>query len=478
MKPSLRIQILLALASAGFVAFSLVLIARSTIAAQLKEATVTQIIREVQLLPTQAAPRPAVVNDSVRDGTAVRTGADSRSELTFTDQTIARLGANTIFSFNEGTRNMDLGGGAMLLYVPKGAGGAKITTAAVTAAISGTTVLLEYHRNAYIKFISLEGVARLYLRYRLGESVLIHPGEMLIVRPDATSLPDPVNVDLWRLINTCLLLTDFRPLPSEPLMFVEARNQLNAKAKGRFIDTNLIIFGAGTLVRLVDPTNLDTLDQAAAARAREKRTPTPTPRPTETPPPTATPHATVTPTPGPTETPPPTATPAINANTHSGAHCYSTTADPHSDRNRAATHTDTDTAATHSDTNPSAESNSTAHSDTNPSAESNSTAHSDTNTSTDSDSTAYSDTNPSTDSHTAANADTNSAAYTHSHTAAYTHTDATANSDSHSAAVDTHSHTAAAAQGKKTRHSNRIACSFTNAARRSTLENNTLERIR
>ena len=78
MKPSLRIQILLALASAGFVAFSLVLIARSTIAAQLKEATVTQIIREVQLLPTQAAPRPAVVNDSVRDGTAVRTGADSR----------------------------------------------------------------------------------------------------------------------------------------------------------------------------------------------------------------------------------------------------------------------------------------------------------------------------------------------------------------------------------------------------------------
>ncbi len=41
---------------------------------------------------------------------------------------------------------MDLGGGAMLLRVPKDAGGAKITTAAVTAAITGTTVLLEYNK--------------------------------------------------------------------------------------------------------------------------------------------------------------------------------------------------------------------------------------------------------------------------------------------------------------------------------------------
>ena len=94
-------------------------------AAELKEAHVTQIVNDVKLLPQQAAPRVATVNDSVKNGTAVRTGSESRSELTFTDQTIARLGANTIFSFTEGTRNLDLGGGAMLLRVPKNAGGAK-----------------------------------------------------------------------------------------------------------------------------------------------------------------------------------------------------------------------------------------------------------------------------------------------------------------------------------------------------------------
>jgi hypothetical protein len=62
----------------------------------------------------------------------------------------------------------------MLLRVPKGAGGAKINSSAVTAAITGTTVMLETHastkknKNSYYKFIVLEGTARLYLPGRLG----------------------------------------------------------------------------------------------------------------------------------------------------------------------------------------------------------------------------------------------------------------------------------------------------------------------
>src|SRR5256885_14975741 len=129
-------------------------------AAELKEARVTQIVRDVKLLPSAAAARPALVNDQVRDGTAVRTGIESRSELMFTDATLARLGANTIFSFTEGTRNLELTDGAMLLRVPKNAGGAKINTAAVTAAITGTTVMLEFHKNSYIKIIVLAGTWR------------------------------------------------------------------------------------------------------------------------------------------------------------------------------------------------------------------------------------------------------------------------------------------------------------------------------
>ena len=69
---------------------------------ELKEAKVTQIIQEVRVLPSNASPRPAAVNDNVRQGTAVQTGVQSRSELTFKDQTITRLGEKTIFSVGEG----------------------------------------------------------------------------------------------------------------------------------------------------------------------------------------------------------------------------------------------------------------------------------------------------------------------------------------------------------------------------------------
>ena len=104
---------------------------------ELKEAKVTQVIQEVRVLPSNASPRPAAVNDDVRHGTAVQTGVQSRSELTFKDQTITRLGEKTIFSVGEGPRTIDLGSGQFLLYAPKKAGGAKVKAGPVTAAITG-----------------------------------------------------------------------------------------------------------------------------------------------------------------------------------------------------------------------------------------------------------------------------------------------------------------------------------------------------
>lgn len=104
---------------------------------ELKEAKVTQIIQDVRVLPSGAAARPAALNDDVRQGTAVRTGIQSRSELTFKDQTITRLGEKTIYSPGQGVRTIDLGSGQFLLYVPKNSGGAKVKMGPVTAAITG-----------------------------------------------------------------------------------------------------------------------------------------------------------------------------------------------------------------------------------------------------------------------------------------------------------------------------------------------------
>ena len=134
-KNHIRNRIVLSITAVAFVLASG--LPNETSADQLKEAKVTQVIQDVRVLPSNAAPRPAAVNDSVRQGTAVQTGVQSRSELTFKDQTITRLGENTIFGVGEGARTIDLGSGQFLLCVPKKAGGAKVKAGAVTAAITG-----------------------------------------------------------------------------------------------------------------------------------------------------------------------------------------------------------------------------------------------------------------------------------------------------------------------------------------------------
>jgi FecR protein len=222
-----------------------------TVATQLKEARVTEVVKEVKLLRTQGAPRPATVSDEVRGGTAVRTGSDSRAELTFTDQTLARLGANTVFGFNAGTRSVDLGGGAMLLYVPKNIGGAKVNTAAITAAITGTTCLIESHRKFYSKLIFLEGSGRAYLTRYPGQSVVLHAGDMLIVKPNATRLPNPQKINLRLLRETSPLLLP--PLPSEALMLAEEEKQS----------------GEISQHTLVDPTSHDVIDQKTNVRSKK-----------------------------------------------------------------------------------------------------------------------------------------------------------------------------------------------------------------
>jgi FecR protein len=279
-----------ALRSCLVIVSSLLICASASSAAELKEARVTQIVKDVKLLPEAAAPRPASVNDAVRNGTAVRTGVESRTELTFTDQTLARLGASTIFSFAEGTRNLDLKDGAMLLRVPKGAGGAKINTAAISAAITGTTVMIETHpvtnknKGGFYKFIVLEGTARLFLPGHIGESVLVRAGQMIIMRPDGKKIPNPVSVDIAKIMQSSLLIVGFSPLPSAQLIAFQEQQQADRKASGQLYETNLVIFGGGTGVSLTDPTNTNAVSVAATAQSSSSN-PSPPPSPPPTPPP-------------------------------------------------------------------------------------------------------------------------------------------------------------------------------------------------
>jgi hypothetical protein len=231
-------------------------------AVQKKEARVTQVIKDVRLIASSAAPRPASVNDYVSTGTAVRTGIDSRTELTFTDQTLTRLGANSIFSFREGGKDFDLASGAMLISVPKESGTTKVKVGGATAAVTGFTAMFEHHAKGWNKFIILHGQGTISFT---GISIVpceLHTGQMVVWPQHPTKCPDILNVDISKLLQGKLVNGFSGKLPELDLILGDIEDQKTSPPPGGF----------------TDPTNTDTLDQAGAAR------PTPSPIRTGSPP--------------------------------------------------------------------------------------------------------------------------------------------------------------------------------------------------
>jgi hypothetical protein len=248
-------------------------------AASVNEARVTRVNHYVQLLHPMRAPRRALLNDIVDEETIVRTGkTPSRAELTFSDETVVRLAANTNFSFKDGTHDLNLSEGAALVQAPKSATGATIHAASVAASVMRATAMIEYHPD-FCKFLVLEGTARLYRPGHIGDSVLVGPGQMVIGNP-SKAVSDPVNFDIARFVNTSRFLAGVPPLRSESSIALEAQKQQREKTRKTLVETNLVIFGGGTRVSLVGQAQTNAGGRATAAPATPGSTPKSTPEPT------------------------------------------------------------------------------------------------------------------------------------------------------------------------------------------------------
>ena len=213
-------------------------------AEDLAEAKVTQAVQDVKVVPSGAAARPAVVNETVRQGNAVQTGSQSRSELTFRDQTITRLGEKTIYNIGGG-RTIELGSGQFLLYVPKNKGGAQVKMGPVTAAITGTTVYGNVYPNGLVEFTVLEGSACLHLD-SVGQTLQVNGGQMVVYDPIYRRLEDPVYVDLQQNLSSPLV-RDFRPLPSAGLINEEIQSQHQVAAPNGDLDQAVRAAGAASI---------------------------------------------------------------------------------------------------------------------------------------------------------------------------------------------------------------------------------------
>ena len=219
---------------AAFVATSV----QFAVAASLSESTVTEVIKDVNLLPTSGTVAPAKLNDLVKAPDRVRTGAESRTELTAADQTITRVGANTVFSFESQGRVLNLEKGSLLFHSPKGAGGGTIKSGGASAAVLGTTLIVSSTLDGGFKVVLLEGWGKATLPN--GKSKKLKAGQLVYVLPGGAGFSDVLDINLGKLVAGSQLVTGFsRPLPSQVLIQDAVEKQKRDFARGRAKDTGV-----------------------------------------------------------------------------------------------------------------------------------------------------------------------------------------------------------------------------------------------
>jgi FecR-like protein len=228
---------------------------------------VTRVVKNVSVVSPGGASHSAAPNESVGSGATVRTGPDARAEVTFADSAVTRLGGKTALRLGD---ELILDEGAVLFDAPRRASSATIRTGTINVEGAGATGIIERFGRVYAKVMVLQGTARIFLPEKVGESILLKAGQILIMKPDAKGLAEPVDYNIAHLYKTSLLVHhEFARLPGEPQILAEIAKQ---QSDPNLIPTNLVIHGRGTLVTLENSGKVASKPKAAAS-------PTPTPRP-------------------------------------------------------------------------------------------------------------------------------------------------------------------------------------------------------
>ena len=225
-------------------------------AADLSQAVVRQKVNVVTIAPSLTAqPRPASTGAVVADDNIVRTGTASRAELEFSDLTLARMGANSIFSFDAQARALTCNQGAVLFAKPSNSGRVEVRAGAITAAITGSTGFVS---NRHIRgkgkdrtneeratmLGMLEGKLKGSAVWRDNQgrdhtfSFHLGPGEMIVARPDRR--PVIMQFDIPRFVQTSPLITAFNsPLPNAAQLS-RAIAEYNSDAARGFVEGSTV----------------------------------------------------------------------------------------------------------------------------------------------------------------------------------------------------------------------------------------------
>jgi hypothetical protein len=256
----------------------------TTHAIDLKQSKVTQVVNEVQIISAaDQKEKAAAPNDIFSIPDILRTGAASRAELVAQDQTVTRVGANTIFSFDPANRTIDLQQGSLLFHSQHGKGGGTIHTGSATASVLGTTVIVvttpgttPNQPNGF-KVLDLEGQVEVHLLNGLLQK--LNPGQMTFVLPGANQLAPVVIFRLDELIRNSLLVKGFNQnLDSLSLIQNQVNKQLKLILSGKLTDTGYVAGNNAT------PNQVEVLDLNTVS-GNQHQTPPPQQSPPPPPPP-------------------------------------------------------------------------------------------------------------------------------------------------------------------------------------------------
>ncbi|MFP4299773.1 MAG: FecR domain-containing protein [Spirulinaceae cyanobacterium] len=195
----------------------------------LTQATVAAIRNRVRLIPQNQNPRNARTSDTLRPGDSLATATGSTVDLRFNDNSLARLGEQTVFRFAPRLRSVDLANGTLLLLVQPGNGGTSVRTPNAAVGISGSALFVRYIQESdttLIGALTTSGITA--FNGDATESVELQGGQIAAVVGDR--IERVYNFDLQTFYNTSPLtagldLTQLEIATDDPMLSA-VRNEI------------------------------------------------------------------------------------------------------------------------------------------------------------------------------------------------------------------------------------------------------------
>ena len=206
----------------------------------------------------------AVLNDKIESNTQVGTGEQSMCELSLDDKSVTRIGANAIFSFTEKERLVKCDKGTFLVSKDPETETITVTTGSVTAAISGSTVVLDVKDDATHIAVA-ETTKGVVVTDKNGKSMTLQSGEGISATPNGMTSSTPQSVDVKDLTSSSPLFTEkgLPPLANDALIKGVASAQETAKAQGMSFTSEI----NDIVANRTSAANVPDIDTAAGSEA-------------------------------------------------------------------------------------------------------------------------------------------------------------------------------------------------------------------